>query len=72
MLMDPTKSMVMKKGLFIQHRDMAPFYKWILCGINGSCTDLNPLGFISGGTVGKSIVMGAINGTALKKRLWKW
>ncbi|XP_060232769.1 uncharacterized protein LOC132651548 [Meriones unguiculatus] len=69
MLMDPTKSLVMKKGLFIQHRNMAPFYKWVLCGINGSCTDLNPLGFISGGTVGKSIVMGALNGTVIKKAM---
>lgn len=46
---------------------MTPFHKWVLCGINGSCTDLNPLGFISGGTVGKSIVMGSLNGTVLKK-----
>ena len=37
---------------------MHPFHKWVLCGINGSCTDLNPLVFLQGGAAGKAIFNG--------------
>ena len=43
MIDDPEKEFVMKKGLFIQDFRMHPFHKWVLCGVNGSCTELNPL-----------------------------
>lgn len=33
--------------------DTHPFDLWILCGINGSCADLTPLGMILGGAVQK-------------------
>ena len=37
---------------------MHPFHKWMLCGVNGSCTELNPLIFIQGGAVGKASFTG--------------
>ena len=37
---------------------MHPFHKWVLCGVNGSCTELNPLIFIQGGAVGKASFTG--------------
>lgn len=37
---------------------MQHFHKWVLCGVNGSCTDLNPLVFIQGGAVGKASFTG--------------
>ncbi|MQL00539.1 hypothetical protein EI005_25300 [Escherichia coli] len=58
MIDDPEKKYVMKKGLFIQDFRMHPFHKWVLCGINGSCTDLNPLVFLQGGAAGKTIFSG--------------
>ena len=48
----------MKKGLFIQDLRIHPFHKWMLCGVNGSCTELNPLIFIQGGAVGKASFTG--------------
>ena len=35
------------------------------CGINGSCTDLNPLVFLKGGAVGKAIYTGVSNYTRI-------
>ena len=58
MIDDPEKEFVMKKGLFIQDFRMHPFHKWVLCGVNGSCTELNPLIFIQGGAVGKASFTG--------------
>ena len=58
MIDDPEQKYVMKKGLFIQDFRMHPFHKWVLCGINGSCTDLNPLVFLQGGAAGKTIFNG--------------
>jgi hypothetical protein len=58
MMAEPEKEFVMKKGLFIQDFIMHPFHKWVLCGINGSCTDLNPLVFLQGGAAGKVIFNG--------------
>ena len=39
MMVDLEKEFAMKKGLFIQAIRMHPFNKWMLCGVNGSCTD---------------------------------
>lgn len=58
MIDNPEKEFVMKKGLFIQDIRMHPFHKWVLCGVNGSCTELNPLIFIQGGAVGKASFTG--------------
>ena len=58
MIDDPEKEFVMKKGLFIQDFRMHPFHKWVLCGVKGSCTELNPLIFIQGGAVGKASFTG--------------
>lgn len=58
MIDDPEQKYVMKKGLFIQDFRMHPFHKWVLCGVNGSCTELNPLIFIQGGAVGKASFTG--------------
>lgn len=33
-----------RQGLFLQDLRMHPFHKWVLCGINGSCTELKSLG----------------------------
>jgi hypothetical protein len=48
----------MKKRFFIQDFRMHPFHKWVLCGVNGSCTELNPLIFIQGGAVVKASFTG--------------
>ena len=58
MIDNPEKEFVMKKGLFIQDFRMHPFHKWVLCGVNVSCTELNPLIFIQGGAVGKASFTG--------------
>jgi hypothetical protein len=58
MMVDLEKEFAMKKGLFIQDIRMHPFHKWMLCGVNGSCTELNPLIFIQGGAVGKASFTG--------------
>jgi hypothetical protein len=63
MMADPEKEYVMKKGLFIQELRMHPFHAWMLCGVNGSCTDLNPLIFIQEGAVGKASLTGISNMT---------
>lgn len=44
----------MAQGLFVQDFRIHPFHKWLLCGVNGSCTDLSPLVFIQGGNTGKA------------------
>jgi hypothetical protein len=54
MIDGPEKEFVMKKGLAIQDFRIEPFHKWVFCGVNGSCTELNPLIFIQGGAVGKA------------------
>lgn len=46
MMVDQEEEFAMKQGLFIQDFRMHPFHKWVLCGINGSCSDLNSLAFI--------------------------
>lgn len=46
--------MTMREGLFLQSATQHPFHKWILCSINGSCTDLNVLAFLQGGSSGKA------------------
>lgn len=58
MMVDPGEEFAMKQGLFLQDLRMHPFHKWVLCGVNGSCTDLNPLVFIQGGAVGKASFTG--------------
>ena len=58
MMVDLEKEFAMKKGLFIQDIRMHPFHKWMLCEVNGSCTELNPLIFIQGEAVGKASFTG--------------
>lgn len=48
----------MRQGLFLQDFRIHPFHKWVLCGVNGSCTELIPLIFIQGGAAGKSSFTG--------------
>jgi hypothetical protein len=67
MMVDPGKELAMKQGLFLQDRRMDPFHKWLLCGVNGSYTDLNTLAFIWGGTGGKASFTGITTGTMLKQ-----
>ena len=67
MLLDPGEELVMKQGLFLQERNMNPFRKWLLCGINGSCTNLNTLAFIRGGAAWKASFTGIITGNMLKQ-----
>jgi hypothetical protein len=55
---DPEKEFVMKKRFFIQDFRMHPFHQCVLCGVNGSCTELNPLNFIQGGAVVKTSFTG--------------
>ena len=31
------------------HLGQCPLYVWLLCGVNGSCTDLSPLSQVAGG-----------------------
>ena len=31
-----------------------PFNVWLLCGVNGSCTDLSPLNMVAGGALGNA------------------
>eukprot|EP00073_Rattus_norvegicus_P047811 XP_017450018.1 PREDICTED: uncharacterized protein LOC108351322 isoform X1 [Rattus norvegicus] len=47
------------QGLFKQNFKRNPFDKWVLRGVNGSCTDLNP--FVQGGAVGKASFTGVKN-----------
>lgn len=42
----------MKSGLFLQDKRMIPYSKWLLCGINGGCSDLSPLVLLQGGETG--------------------
>jgi hypothetical protein len=58
MMADLEKEFAMKMGLFIQDIKMHSFHKRMLCGVNGSCTELNPLIFIQGGAVGKASFTG--------------
>ena len=44
---------------------MNPFRKWLLCGVNGSCTDRNTLAFVRGGAAGKAFFTGIITATML-------
>ncbi|XP_059107641.1 uncharacterized protein LOC131900446 [Peromyscus eremicus] len=46
------------QGLFIQNPLMKPYDKWILCGVNGSCTELNAFSLLQGGTTGFSSFLG--------------
>ena len=48
----------MKKRFFIQDFRMHSFHKWVLWGVNGNCTDFNPLIFIQGGAVVKASFTG--------------
>ena len=57
-MVDPEKESAMRQGLFLQDFRMHPFHKWVLCGVNGSCTELNPLIFIQGGVVEKASFTG--------------
>jgi hypothetical protein len=34
--------------------DSNPFNEWLLCGVNGSCTDLSPLSMVAGGAWGNA------------------
>ena len=36
------------------HLGQCPFYVWLLCGVNGSCTDLSPLSMVAGGAWGNA------------------
>ena len=67
MMLDPGKELVMKQGLFLQEHRMNPFRKCLLCGINGSFTDLNTLAFIHGVAAGKASFTVIITGTTLKQ-----
>ncbi|XP_073071484.1 uncharacterized protein [Manis javanica] len=40
------------EGEFRQQLSMNPFHKWMLCGVNGSCTDLSPFSALQGGGIG--------------------
>ena len=31
-----------------------PFDIWLLCGVNGSCTDISPLAMLQGGSIGNA------------------
>jgi hypothetical protein len=64
-LIGADKEFVMRTGLFLQDRRLSPYHKWLLCGINGSCTDLNSLVFLKEGAVGKAIYNGLSNYTLI-------
>ena len=36
------------------HLGQCPLYVWLLCGVNGSCTDLSPLSMVAGGAWGNA------------------
>ncbi|XP_073087438.1 endogenous retrovirus group K member 7 Env polyprotein-like [Manis javanica] len=40
------------EGEFRQQLSMNPFHKWMLCGVNGSCTNLSPFSALQGGGIG--------------------
>ena len=65
MLFGTEEEFVMRTGLFLQDRRMSPYHKWLLCGINGSCTDLNSLVFLKEGAIGKAIYNGLSNYTRI-------
>ncbi|XP_076774434.1 uncharacterized protein LOC143435478 [Arvicanthis niloticus] len=67
MILDPKANTVMREGPFLQGHSMNPFHKWLLCGINGSCTTLNSLVFLQGGAAGRTYFTGIINGTMVKQ-----
>ncbi|XP_076774498.1 endogenous retrovirus group K member 9 Env polyprotein-like [Arvicanthis niloticus] len=67
MMLDPKADTVMRKGPFLQGHKMNPFHKWLLCGINSSCTALNPLVFLQGGAAGRTSIMEVINETMVKQ-----
>ena len=37
-----------------------PFNVWLLCGVNGSCTDLSPLSQVAGGAWGNANFIGMV------------
>ncbi|XP_057351151.1 uncharacterized protein LOC130681716 [Manis pentadactyla] len=48
---------MIKDSNYSQPMNRNPFHKWMLCGINGSCTDLSPLSALLGGGKGVSYNM---------------
>lgn len=48
---------LIKDSNYSQPMNRNPFHKWMLCGINGSCTDLSPLSALLGGGKGVSYNM---------------
>ena len=40
------------------HLGQCPLYVWLLCGVNGSCTDLSPLSMVVGGAWGNASFIG--------------
>ncbi|XP_057350444.1 uncharacterized protein LOC130681393 [Manis pentadactyla] len=45
---------VAEGGEFQQDVGRNPFHKWLLCGVNGSCSDLSPFIVLQGGGIGMS------------------
>lgn len=45
---------VAERGEFQQDVGRNPFDKWLLCGVNGSCSDLSPFIVLQGGGIGMS------------------
>ncbi|XP_057347717.1 uncharacterized protein LOC130680663 [Manis pentadactyla] len=43
---------LVKDSNYSQPMNRNPFHKWMLCGVNGSCTDLSPLSALLGGGIG--------------------
>ena len=42
------------------HLGQCPLYVWLLCGVNGSCTDLSPLSQVVGGAWGNANFIGMV------------
>lgn len=42
------------------HLGQCPLYVWLLCGVNGSCTDLSPLSQVAGGAWGNANFIGMV------------
>lgn len=51
------------QGLFQQDPRGNPFDNWMLCGVNGSCSNVEPLGLLLGGAVGRHNVTCLYNWT---------
>lgn len=47
----PGPNVTWDMGGWQQDRNVNPFHKWMLCGINGSCSDLSPLTALLGGSI---------------------